>query len=286
MPLAFAPSSPHDSCAACTHAQYRFSRLSPSCPSFLAFRILSTVHVTYVFSYHFMGVRERLSLGYSTAWLFAFGLHSHLLRRLPSLEPPVTPFVCCICALRRSYPFYFHISPKKPGVPLGKTQSPGSKMKSDSSSRCSFTKSNGHRCRMLPAPGSPLCPAHLRQSDLAVDLVGDLQEFRSAADVTIFLSRLVVALSRNQISTRRAAVLSYVSISLMHALRALQQENACNADGSNFDPLPLTWNLPSSDRPSFTDVHEARAFFAQRYADRMRKIVESARADSATKPRL
>lgn len=164
-------------------------------------------------------------------------------------------------------------------------------MKSDShsalpASRCSFTKSHGHRCRMLAAPGSPFCPAHQRQAEAAVDLVGDLREFRSAADVTVFLSRLVIALSRNQISTRRAAVLSYVSISLMHALRALQQENTCNADGSDFDPLPLTWNLPSSDRPTFTDVDEARAFFAQRYADRMREIAECSRADSPAKPRL
>jgi hypothetical protein len=143
-----------------------------------------------------------------------------------------------------------------------------------SDSRCSFTKSNGRRCRMLSAPGSPFCNAHLRQSESAVDLVADLPEFRSAADVTAFLSRLVIALSRNQISTRRASVLSYVSISLMHALRALQQENACDADGSHFDPLPLTWNLSSSDRPNFTDVDQARAFFAQRYADRMRQIVE------------
>jgi hypothetical protein len=139
---------------------------------------------------------------------------------------------------------------------------------------------------MLAAPGSPFCPAHQRQAQTAVDLVGDLEEFCSTVDVTIFLSRLVVALSRNQISTRRAAVLSYISNSLMHSLRAIQQENACNADGSRYDPLPLTWNLPSETHPTFDDVDEARAFFAQRYADRMREIVERSRADSPAKPRL
>jgi hypothetical protein len=166
-------------------------------------------------------------------------------------------------------------------------------MKSDSlvpdclpSSRCSFTKSHGHRCRMLAARGSSLCPAHQRQADRAVDLVGDLEEFCSAVDVTVFLSRLVVALSRNQISTRRAAVLSYICVSVMHALRGVQQENASNANGDNFDPLPLTWNLPSDKHPAFDDVNEARAFFAQRYADRMREIAERSRADSSAKPRL
>ena len=141
--------------------------------------------------------------------------------------------------------------------------------------RCTHTYPSGRRCRSSASSlESPYCPRHLPKEDPAASLVRDLDQFRSAADVTVFLSRLLGCLSRGKISTRRAAVLSYVSISLMHALRSLQRENESNANGDSFDPLPISWNVPSSDRPAFRDAHEARAYFAQRYADRMRRIAE------------
>jgi hypothetical protein len=147
--------------------------------------------------------------------------------------------------------------------------------------RCTHTSPSGRRCRSSsPAPDSLYCPRHEPKEDPAAGLVRDLDQFRSAADVTVFLSRLLGCLSRGEISTRRAAVLSYVSISLMHALRSLQRENQSNANGDSFDPLPISWNVPSSDRPSFRDAHEARAYFAQRYADRMRRIAEDSRPAS------
>lgn len=141
--------------------------------------------------------------------------------------------------------------------------------------RCTHTYPSGRRCRSSSSPPDSLfCPRHQPKEDSAASLVRDLDQFRSAADVTVFLSRLLGCLSRGEISTRRAAVLSYVSISLMHALRSLQRENQSNANGDRFDPLPISWNVPSSDRPAFRDPHEARAYFAQRYADKMRKIAE------------
>ena len=147
--------------------------------------------------------------------------------------------------------------------------------------RCTHTYPSGRRCRSSSASDSPFCLRHQPKQDPAAGLVRDLDQFRSAADVTIFLSRLLGYLSRGEISTRRAAVLSYVSISLMHALRSLQRENQSNANGDRFDPLPISWNVPSSDRPAFRDEHEARAYFAQRYADRMRRIAEDSRPSSS-----
>ena len=152
--------------------------------------------------------------------------------------------------------------------------------------RCTHTFPSGRRCRSsASAPDSPFCLRHQPNEHSAAGLVRDLDQFRSAADVTVFLSRLLGCLSRGEISTRRAAVLSYVSISLMHALRSLQRENQSNANGDRFDPLPISWNVPSSDRPAFRDAHEARAYFAQRYADRMRRIAEDSRPTSGEPPR-
>ena len=151
--------------------------------------------------------------------------------------------------------------------------------------RCTHTFPTGRRCRSSAALDSSLCPRHQPKEDPAAGLVRDLDQFRSAADVTVFLSRLLGCLSRGEISTRRAAVLSYVSISLMHALRSLQRENESNASADRFDPLPISWNVPSSDRPVFRDAHEARAYFAQRYADRMRRIAEESRPAPGEPPR-
>lgn len=146
--------------------------------------------------------------------------------------------------------------------------------------RCSHTAPSGRRCRNSASTGSSFCPAHQPKQDPATDLVRDLDQFRSAGDVTVFLSRLIGAVSRGEISTRRAAVLSYVAISLMHALRQLQREKDSGSDGSDFDPLPITWGIPFGNLPRFVSEEDARAFYAQRYADSMREIAEQSLAKS------
>jgi hypothetical protein len=149
--------------------------------------------------------------------------------------------------------------------------------------RCSHTTSSGRRCRSSSSPGSSFCPTHQPKQDPAAELVRDLDQFRSAADVTVFLSRLIGSVSRGEISTRRAAVLSYVAISLMHSLRQLQQD--AGSDGSNFDPLPISWAVPDQGCPGFVNEDDARAFYAQQYADDMRKVAEEslARAGQVSK---
>jgi hypothetical protein len=148
------------------------------------------------------------------------------------------------------------------------------------SPRCSHTAPSGRRCRNSASAGSSFCPTHQPKQDPAADLVRDLDQFRSAADVTVFLSRLIGAVSRGEISTRRAAVLSYVAITLMHSLRQLQREKDSGSDGADFDPLPITWGIPFGNLPSFVSEEDARAFYAQRYADRMRQIAEQSLAKS------
>jgi len=143
--------------------------------------------------------------------------------------------------------------------------------------RCSHTAPSGRRCRNAASTGS-FCPTHQPKQDPAADLVRDLDQFHSAADVTGFLSRLIGAVSRGEIPTRRAAVLSYVAISLMHALRQLQREKDADGDGSNFDPLPISWAVPRAGCPGFVNEDDARAFYAQQYANTMREVAEESLA--------
>ena len=154
----------------------------------------------------------------------------------------------------------------------------------NSLTRCTHTTPSGRRCRSSSStPDSLFCPRHQPKQDPLADLVRDLDQFRSAADVTIFLSRLISTLSRDQISTRRAAVLSYVAISLMHALRTMQREHESNSTGTRFDPLPYTWNMPRPGTEDFVNIHDARAFYAQQYADDMRKKTEESLAGTGIK---
>jgi hypothetical protein len=152
--------------------------------------------------------------------------------------------------------------------------------------RCTHTAPSGRRCRSSSSPGSSFCPTHQPKQDPAAGLVRDLDQFRSAADVTVFLSRLIGAVSRGEISTRRAAVLSYVAISLMHALRQLQREKDAGSDGSTFDPLPISWAVPDYGYPGFVNEDDARAFYAQRYADNMREVAEESLAKPARSPSM
>ncbi|HEY1467991.1 MAG TPA: hypothetical protein VGF61_03025 [Candidatus Acidoferrum sp.] len=152
-------------------------------------------------------------------------------------------------------------------------------MNRNSLPRCSYISQTGRRCRSSAASHDiPFCHRHQPAQDPATDLVRNLEQFRSAGDVTVFLSRLISSLSKDQISTRRAAVLSYVAVSLMHALRSLERERTTNANGSRFDPLPMTWAIPTFGYPDFIDEHDARAFYAQQYAHKMRKVAEQSLA--------
>jgi len=113
--------------------------------------------------------------------------------------------------------------------------------------RCSHVFPSGRRCRSTaPGTDSPFCHRHRPKEDPGAELVRNLPEFHSVADVTVFLSRLIFALSKDQISTRRASVLSYVAVSLMHGFRSLQQEHQAERGELRFDPLPWTWTVTRS----------------------------------------
>jgi len=101
---------------------------------------------------------------------------------------------------------------------------------------------------IFPAPNSPFCTTHTPKPDAAAELVRDLDQFHTAGDVAIFLSRLLAAASKGEVSTRRASVPAYISISLLQALRSMAKQSGLDHDGLDYDPVPLacTIMIPAS----------------------------------------
>jgi|ERR1700687_460951 len=64
----------------------------------------------------------------------------------------------------------------------------------------------------------------LDQADLAASLIGDIQEFRSAADINHSLDELYKLQARNKITPRRAAVMAYTANLLLRTLPAIALE--------------------------------------------------------------
>src|SRR6266581_8062467 len=111
---------------------------------------------------------------------------------------------------------------------------------------CQYRTASGRRCR-LPAvagmaisdPHSGLCHKHaadrekdLDQADLAAALIGDIEEFRSAADINHSLGELYKLQARNKITPRRASVMAYTCNLLLRTLPAIYaEENAEQDDG-------------------------------------------------------
>jgi hypothetical protein len=91
------------------------------------------------------------------------------------------------------------------------------------------------RCRLIGFGSQPFCPKHTRPvalpqpdpAEIASTLTANLDDFTSAAQINDFLSRLLLLLAQDKISTRRAAVLAYITNQLLRTLPAIaKEENA------------------------------------------------------------
>ncbi len=114
---------------------------------------------------------------------------------------------------------------------------------------CQHRTASGRRCRMAVSdPDSGLCRKHaaehrndLDQADLAATLIGDIQEFRSAADINHSLGELYKLQARNKITPRRAAVMAYTANLLLRTLPAIEHE----ADN---EPQQIIFDMPRPRR--------------------------------------
>src|SRR5437899_11753572 len=116
---------------------------------------------------------------------------------------------------------------------------------------CQYRTASGRRCRMAVSdPHSGLCHKHaaerqqnLDQADLAAALIGDIEEFRSAADINHSLGELYKLQARNKITPRRAAVMAYTANLLLRTLPAIDAEQ----NASQGDWLEVIPDLPRPD---------------------------------------
>jgi hypothetical protein len=132
---------------------------------------------------------------------------------------------------------------------------------------CRQRTPSGRRCRMaISDPDSGLCAKHaavlqkdLDQADFAASLIGDIQEFRSAADINHSLGELYKLQARNKITPRRAAVMAYTANLLLRTLPAIALET--NTDGGKEQRIIIDmprpdrdWPDPKPDSPTYQDL--------------------------------
>ena len=115
------------------------------------------------------------------------------------------------------------------------------------STRCNYRFPNGMRCRLLGFGTQPFCPRHTQPAapapepaEIASTLTANLDDFTSAAQINNFLSRLLLLLAQDKISTRRAAVLAYITNQLLRTLPAIAKEND--------EPAQIVFDMPGPER--------------------------------------
>jgi hypothetical protein len=121
----------------------------------------------------------------------------------------------------------------------------------NNSTRCNHRFLNGMRCRLIGFGSLPFCPKHTqpavaRQPDpaeIASTLTANLDDFTSAAQINDFLSRLLLLLAQDKISSRRAAVLAYITNQLLRTLPAIAKEE-------NVEPTSFIFDAPRPERDS------------------------------------
>jgi hypothetical protein len=119
----------------------------------------------------------------------------------------------------------------------------------NTSARCTHRYANGRRCRLYATSANPrFCPSHADlphhrpdPAETAATLTAKLDDFTSAAQINDFLSRLLLLLAQDKISTRRAAVLTYVTSQLLRTLPAIDKEE-------NAEPTQFIFDLPRPER--------------------------------------
>ena len=95
---------------------------------------------------------------------------------------------------------------------------------------CRHRTRTGRRCRLPVSENSALCFRHAALRDTRspdADLASafpQLGEFRSAVAINEFLARLLALLVQDRISTKRAAVLGYITNQLLRTLPAIDHE--------------------------------------------------------------
>ena len=129
------------------------------------------------------------------------------------------------------------------------TQSASNPSFINNTARCIYLYPNGRRCRLYATAVNPnFCPAHAplpanqpNPAEIASTLTANLDDFTSAVQINDFLSRLLLLLAQDKISTRRAAVLAYITNQLLRTLPAIDKEE-------HRDETTIIFDMPGPDR--------------------------------------
>jgi len=120
--------------------------------------------------------------------------------------------------------------------------------------RCRHYTDRGRRCQLpVVDTHSGYCfrhakpqPAPSDSADLSAELLPELSEFSSGADIRQFLARLLIQVTKGRVSPRRASVLAYITNQLLHSHRAIDRE-------IDQEPLTVIWDAPRPDRSQEPD---------------------------------
>jgi len=97
--------------------------------------------------------------------------------------------------------------------------------------------------------GASRQPSPSDSVDLSAELLPELSEFSSGADIRQFLARLLIQVTKGRVSPRRASVLAYITNQLLHSHRAIDRETNGDPDA---DPV-IIFDMPRPDRSQEPD---------------------------------
>ena len=129
--------------------------------------------------------------------------------------------------------------------PSPNIQQPPNSLPIDDSNRCQHRFSNRTRCRKLVSHANPcFCtrhatlPENMQPADLTPELIKYPKDLDRLDGIYDFLARLIILQAQNRISTRRAAVLAYITNQLLRtfaAIKRVQAEQAAEVPQTIFD---------------------------------------------------
>lgn len=133
--------------------------------------------------------------------------------------------------------------------------------------RCEHKTESGRQCRYsVVSKYLTFCKFH-QPAPPRVNLMAGLRDLHRSEHLIAYLSRLTIAVSRNQIPPKQATSLAYLSTALMQAIRQRDREHESHKLKGYYDPLYSDWKVPVPGRAPFVNIHDARAFYAQEFAD-------------------
>jgi hypothetical protein len=132
------------------------------------------------------------------------------------------------------------------------------------STRCAHRFANGKRCRLLASPSqadaggfaedprSRFCSLHAslpqnepQRLDLSDELIEGLGDLNSPDAINEFLDRLLRLFAQDRVSTRRAAVFTYMAGQLLRSVCAMKEEQAQKS--KSVRPR-FIWTIPGPPR--------------------------------------